>query len=66
MKYCTLLFYISYPKKKKKKLYIGPKDKFLALPLLPEDLNPNSHNLGHCGRLNTHCSYYMWTWCMQN
>ena len=38
MKYCTLLFYISYTKKKKKKyiyIYICPsKDKFLALPLV--------------------------------
>ena len=32
MKYCILLFYISY-KKKKKIIYGSPKDKFLVSPL---------------------------------
>ena len=36
MKYYKLLFYISYPKKKKKKFtYDLLKNKFLAPPLLP-------------------------------
>ena len=43
MKYCILLFYISY--KKKKIIYGPPKDKFLAPPLLAG--NENESEIGN-------------------
>ena len=39
MKYCILLFYISYTQKKKKIIYGPPKNKFLASPLVTVHYN---------------------------